>query len=209
MHAQSSLRIPFQENVLNVRPANLDETYQMVGYLASKRGLSRISVVYQNDSLGINAVAVLRRAMRAKGLQFESESSIDNMLQIQMWMPRWILSMPSLCNLKRSLLCVHLLRFRLSVWNPNMVFSISLNAANLVSASFCMLYHNSAPAFFAALTPSGFSLFIVDCTSHRNQHYWILSSELHQGFECCFYVWLHFESYRISPRPSSPKRILE
>jgi adenylate cyclase len=68
----SFLRDPFQRNVINIRSSYNDETAAMVNYLQNTRGISRISIFYQNDSFGLAGYNGLMRSMNALSLRLQS-----------------------------------------------------------------------------------------------------------------------------------------
>ena len=45
-------RLPTDPSIINIRASYLDETTAMVDYLVNQRFVSRISILYQNDTFG-------------------------------------------------------------------------------------------------------------------------------------------------------------
>ena len=62
------LRSPDLTNVLNLRASYHDETERMVAYLQSQ-GISRVAVLYQNDSYGIDGLEGVQKALAREGRQ--------------------------------------------------------------------------------------------------------------------------------------------
>lgn len=63
------LRDPALGHVVNVRASYFEETETMVERLTSDLGLSRIGVLYQDDSYGRNGLAGVRRALDRRGIE--------------------------------------------------------------------------------------------------------------------------------------------
>jgi len=63
------LRDPALGHVVNVRASYYEETEAMVERLTSDLGISRIGVLYQDDSYGRNGLAGVRRALDRRGLE--------------------------------------------------------------------------------------------------------------------------------------------
>lgn len=63
------LRDPRLDNVLNVRASYYQETEEMVARLTEDLGVTRISVLYQNDSYGLNGLEGTRLALERRGLE--------------------------------------------------------------------------------------------------------------------------------------------
>ena len=63
------LRDPELENVLNLRASYYQETEEMVARLAEDRGITRVAVLYQDDSYGRNGLEGARLALKRRGLE--------------------------------------------------------------------------------------------------------------------------------------------
>ncbi|MDQ2633946.1 MAG: ABC transporter substrate-binding protein [Pseudomonadota bacterium] len=63
------LRDPALSGVVNVRASYFEETEAMVERLIADRGISRIGVLYQDDSYGRNGLAGVARALEQRGLE--------------------------------------------------------------------------------------------------------------------------------------------
>ncbi len=63
------LRDPALGHVVNVRASYFEETETIVERLTSDLGLSRIGVLYQDDSYGRNGLAGVRRALDRRGIE--------------------------------------------------------------------------------------------------------------------------------------------
>lgn len=63
------LRDPALTNVVNVRASYFQETEKMVERLIGDLGISRIGVLYQDDSYGRNGLAGVRQALDRRGLE--------------------------------------------------------------------------------------------------------------------------------------------
>lgn len=63
------LRDPALAGVVNVRASYFEETETMVERLVADRGISRIGVLYQDDSYGRSGLAGVERALNRRGLQ--------------------------------------------------------------------------------------------------------------------------------------------
>ena len=62
------LRDPSLDNVVNLRASYYQETEEMVARLTEDLGVSRIAVLYQNDSYGQAGLEGARRALERRGL---------------------------------------------------------------------------------------------------------------------------------------------
>ena len=63
------LRDPELDNVLNVRASYYQETEEMVARLSEDLGITRIAVLYQDDSFGLNGLEGTRLALERRGLE--------------------------------------------------------------------------------------------------------------------------------------------
>ena len=63
------LRDPALDNVLNVRASYYQETEEMVARLTEDLGITRVAVLYQNDTFGTDGLEGVRRALASRGLQ--------------------------------------------------------------------------------------------------------------------------------------------
>src|ERR1700704_1938870 len=71
------LRNPFQPNVVNVRASYFQETEAMVERLTKDRGVSRISILYQDDAFGRAGLAGVQKALEVRGMQLASEGTFE------------------------------------------------------------------------------------------------------------------------------------
>ncbi len=62
------LRDPELDNVLNVRASYYQETEEMVARLTGDVGITRVAVLYQDDSFGLNGLEGARLALERRGL---------------------------------------------------------------------------------------------------------------------------------------------
>ena len=62
------LRDPELANVLNMRASYLQETEEMVKRLTEDLGVTRVAVLYQNDSYGVNGLEGVRQALERRDL---------------------------------------------------------------------------------------------------------------------------------------------
>jgi adenylate cyclase len=67
-----SLRSPFYPNIMNVRASYDDETAVMINYLVNIRMITRISLLFQDDSFGQAGKSGLLRAMAPLNLKLQS-----------------------------------------------------------------------------------------------------------------------------------------
>ncbi len=63
------LRDPSLDNVLNVRASYYQETEEMVARLTADMGITRVAVLYQNDSFSKNGLEGTRIALERRGLE--------------------------------------------------------------------------------------------------------------------------------------------
>ncbi|MDE3259820.1 MAG: ABC transporter substrate-binding protein [Gemmatimonadota bacterium] len=63
------LRDPELNNVLNVRASYYQETDEMVARLTEDLGITRVAVLYQEDSFGLNGLEGARLALERRGLE--------------------------------------------------------------------------------------------------------------------------------------------
>ena len=63
------LRDPALDNVLNVRASYYQETEEMVARLTEDLGITRVAVLYQNDTFGTDGLEGVRRALESRGLE--------------------------------------------------------------------------------------------------------------------------------------------
>jgi branched-chain amino acid transport system substrate-binding protein len=71
------LRNPFQPNVINVRASYFQETEAMVERLTKDRGITRISILYQDDAFGRAGLAGVQKALDARGMKPASEGTFE------------------------------------------------------------------------------------------------------------------------------------
>ena len=71
----TGLRSPVSNTVVNVRASYTDEVYALVRYATLVRGLTRFSIFYQNDSLGMQGLSGLAAALSALSLSLLSNGS--------------------------------------------------------------------------------------------------------------------------------------
>ena len=57
------------DNVLNLRASYYQETEEMVARLTEDLGITRVAVLYQDDSFGLNGLEGARRALERRGLE--------------------------------------------------------------------------------------------------------------------------------------------
>lgn len=63
------LRDPSLHNILNFRASYYQETEEMVARLTEDLGITRVSVLYQNDSYGLDGLAGTQLALKRRGLE--------------------------------------------------------------------------------------------------------------------------------------------
>ncbi len=63
------LRGPTLDHVLNVRASYYQETEEMVARLTEDLGITRVAVLYQDDSFGLNGLEGVRLALERRGLE--------------------------------------------------------------------------------------------------------------------------------------------
>lgn len=71
------LRNPFQPNVVNVRGSYFQETEAMVERLVKDRGISRISILYQDDAFGRAGLAGVQKALAKRSMTLASEGTFE------------------------------------------------------------------------------------------------------------------------------------
>jgi ABC-type branched-subunit amino acid transport system substrate-binding protein len=71
------LRNPFQPNVVNVRGSYFQETEEMVERLTKDRGVTRISIFYQDDAFGRAGLAGVKKALEKRGMELASEGTFE------------------------------------------------------------------------------------------------------------------------------------
>jgi ABC-type branched-subunit amino acid transport system substrate-binding protein len=71
------LRNPFQPNVLNVRASYFQETEEMVERLVKDRGVSRISILFQDDAFGRAGLEGVQKALSKRNMSLASEGSFE------------------------------------------------------------------------------------------------------------------------------------
>ena len=71
------LRNPFQPNVVNVRGSYFQETEAMVERLTKDRGITRISIFYQDDAFGRAGLAGVQKALAKRNMQLASEGTFE------------------------------------------------------------------------------------------------------------------------------------
>ena len=69
------LREPSLPNVINVRASYEEETEAWITHLVDKLGLSRIAILYQDDSFGMAGLEGVRRALGKRGLGLVAEGT--------------------------------------------------------------------------------------------------------------------------------------
>jgi branched-chain amino acid transport system substrate-binding protein len=71
------LRNPFQPNVVNVRGSYFQETEEMVERLTKDRGVTRISIFYQDDAFGRAGLAGVQKALAKRNMELASEGTFE------------------------------------------------------------------------------------------------------------------------------------
>lgn len=69
------LRQPEQSNVINIRASYDEEAEAWVAYLTDRLGLTRIAVLYQDDSFGRSGLAGVEAALARRGMELVSEGA--------------------------------------------------------------------------------------------------------------------------------------
>ena len=69
------LRDPALGHVVNIRATYFEETETIVARLIADLGISRIAVLYQDDSFGRNGLAGVRRALERRGIELAGAGS--------------------------------------------------------------------------------------------------------------------------------------
>jgi len=69
------LRNPSLRNVVNVRASYDQETEAWIAHLSGDMGLSRIAILYQDDSFGRAGLAGVRKAMEKRGMELVAEGT--------------------------------------------------------------------------------------------------------------------------------------
>ena len=71
------LRNPFQPNVVNIRGSYFQETEAMVERLTKDRGITRISIFYQDDAFGRAGLAGVKKALEKRNMELASEGTFE------------------------------------------------------------------------------------------------------------------------------------
>jgi branched-chain amino acid transport system substrate-binding protein len=71
-----SLREPFNRYIFNVRASYFDETEEIVRHL-TQQGVTKISVLYQNDAYGKAGLAGMERAMSKRNLKLAGTATVE------------------------------------------------------------------------------------------------------------------------------------
>ncbi len=71
------LREPFKPNVVNIRASYFEETEAMLEHLTKDRGITRIGILYQDDSFGRAGLAGVLRALEKRGLKLAVEGTFE------------------------------------------------------------------------------------------------------------------------------------
>jgi ABC-type branched-subunit amino acid transport system substrate-binding protein len=71
------LRNPFQPNVVNVRGSYFQETEEMVERLTKDRGITRISIFYQDDAFGRAGLAGVQKALAKRSMELAAEGTFE------------------------------------------------------------------------------------------------------------------------------------
>jgi len=71
------LRNPLQPNVVNVRASYFQETEAMVERLTKDLGVTRISILFQDDAFGRAGLAGVQKALDARGMKPASEGTFE------------------------------------------------------------------------------------------------------------------------------------
>ena len=69
--------IPVQRNIFSVLPYYIDEGIIQAKYALDSIGTDKIGIIYQNDDVGKSALVGARSVLKAKGLDFVSEVSVE------------------------------------------------------------------------------------------------------------------------------------
>ena len=69
------LRNPYKRTVVNVRGSYFQETEAMVDHLTKDLGVTRIAILYQDDSYGRAGLAGVKRALAKRGMKLVSEGT--------------------------------------------------------------------------------------------------------------------------------------
>ena len=69
------LRNPYQHTVVNVRASYFQETEAMVRHLTEDLGVTRIAILYQDDSYGRAGLAGVERALAKRGMEVAAEGT--------------------------------------------------------------------------------------------------------------------------------------
>ena len=69
------LRKPVKKEIFNLRASYFDEVEEMVRYLHDKLGLTRIAILYQDDSFGRVGLKALEKALKKRGLKIVGKAT--------------------------------------------------------------------------------------------------------------------------------------
>jgi branched-chain amino acid transport system substrate-binding protein len=75
------LRDPKRSNVVNIRASYFDETEFMIDHLVKDRGITKIGLLYEDDSFGYNGRAGVTQALERRGLKLTAEGSFERNTQ--------------------------------------------------------------------------------------------------------------------------------
>lgn len=71
------LRNPFKPNVVNVRASYFEETETIVDHLVKDRHISRIAILYQDDSFGRAGLTGVQRALARRNMNLVAEATFE------------------------------------------------------------------------------------------------------------------------------------
>jgi ABC-type branched-subunit amino acid transport system substrate-binding protein len=71
------LRNPYQPHIVDVRASYFQETEVMVEHLTKDRGVTKIAILYQDDTFGQAGLAGTRRAMQKRSMQLGAEGTFE------------------------------------------------------------------------------------------------------------------------------------
>lgn len=71
------LRAPFKGNIVNIRASYFQETEEMVERLTRDRRITRIAILFQDDSFGRAGLAGTRRALQKRKMTLVSEGTFE------------------------------------------------------------------------------------------------------------------------------------
>lgn len=69
------LRNPYKRTVVNVRASYFQETEAMIGHLTGDLGITRVAILYQDDSYGRAGLAGVERALARRGMELVAEGT--------------------------------------------------------------------------------------------------------------------------------------